>query len=87
MPHERIAELHRALVEEPGDSARARMHLELARLYVREARFDAAARHFREALAFEPSLLAARHGLNELGQAHDTGRRRRDVLLGWLRGK
>jgi hypothetical protein len=75
----RIAELHRRLVEETDDAARARMHLELGAIAARAARLDAATRHFREALAFEPGLIAARTGLAQLGVRQE-GERKRDVL-------
>ena len=75
----RIAELHRRLVEETDDAARARMHLELGAIAARAGKLDAAARHFREALAFEPGLAAARSGLAHLS-GRPEGERKRDVL-------
>ena len=75
----RIAELHRCLVEETDDAARARMHLELGAIAARAGKLDVAARHFREALAFEPGLAAARAGLAHLGTRPE-GERRRDVV-------
>ena len=85
----RIAELHRRLVEETDDALRARMHLELGAIAVRQGDLDAGRRHFREALAFEPGLSAARAELARLTGAHPEGTRRRNVLrraLGRLTG-
>lgn len=65
---DRVAELHLRLVEEQDDRSRARMHLELATLAVREGKIEQAARHFREALLFDHSLERARVGLEELGE-------------------
>lgn len=65
---DRVAELHLSLIEERDDRARARIHLELATLAVREGKLEQAARHFREALLFDRSLERARVGLEELGE-------------------
>jgi hypothetical protein len=85
MPETRIAEIHVALIDEADDAARARLHLELARLHLRQAHLEGAARHFREALAYEPSLAAARSELAQLNRP-EAGSRKRDRLLHWLRG-
>jgi hypothetical protein len=85
MPEARIAQLHVALLDEADDAVRARLHLELARLNLRQAHLEGAARHFREALAYEPTLAAARSGLAQLDRP-EGGTRKRDRLLQWLRG-
>lgn len=66
--HDRVAELHLKLVDEPDRGRRASMHLELASLALRDGNLEQAARHFREALWLEPTLERARAGLRELGE-------------------
>lgn len=81
---DRVSELHLHLVEETDDLSRARMHLELATLAVRDGKLDSATRHFREALLFDATLERARLGLEELG---DLARSRpRIAPRGLLRG-
>jgi hypothetical protein len=65
---DRVAELHYRLVYETERLVRAGIHLELATLAVGDARFEDAARHFREALLLDARLVRARDGLSELGQ-------------------
>lgn len=67
-PLDRVAELHLRLIDEQDDRTRARMHLELASLAVRDGKLEQAARHFREALVFDQTLERARVGLEELGE-------------------
>ncbi|MFZ5478221.1 MAG: tetratricopeptide repeat protein [Myxococcota bacterium] len=62
----RVVELHQRLVEERDDRERARMHVELGQLAVKEGRLEQAARHFREALIFDRHSAPARHSLSEL---------------------
>jgi hypothetical protein len=70
---DRIAALHYALVDERDDRRRARIHLELAGLCVAAGNLEHAARHFREALLFEPTLHAAREGLANVAERSRTG--------------
>ncbi len=70
---DRIAALHFALVDERDDRRRARIHLELAGLCVSAGHLEHAARHFREALLFEPTLHAAREGLANLAERSRSG--------------
>ena len=59
----RVVELHQRLCEERDDVERARMHLELGQLAVKEGRLEQAARHFREALVFDRGCAPARRSL------------------------
>ncbi len=77
---ERIAELHRILVEASDLTVRARAHVELGRHALAHRRVDLAIRHFREALLLDGRLESARHALHELGEescmeAPSTGKR------------
>jgi hypothetical protein len=62
----RVVELHQRLVEERDDRERARMHVELGQLAVKEGRLEQAARHFREALVFDRQCAPARNSLTQL---------------------
>jgi hypothetical protein len=87
---ERIAALHVELVTEQDDHRRARLHLELAGLCVAAGHLEHAARHFREALLFEPSLQAARTGLEGLAaraRPERPPRARMRDLLGRVRAR
>lgn len=64
----RALELHRELMENADPALRARVHLELGTICLREGRLEAAVRHFREALTLDPRLDAARRRLAELGR-------------------
>lgn len=64
----RALELHRELMEQTDPAHRARVHLELGTIALREGRMDSAVRHFREALTLDPRLDAARRRLAEIGQ-------------------
>lgn len=61
------AELHQVLMEDPNQQNRARAHLELSWIAMRENRRDAAVRHLREAVALDRGLAQARQRLRELG--------------------
>ena len=61
---QKVADLHRALIDEQDDARRARIHLELAGMSLREGKPEQAVRHFREAHEFEPTLSGARSGLD-----------------------
>lgn len=56
------------LVEERDPLLRAGLHLELATISLGHGEFEHAARHFREALHHDGTLLTARDGLHSLGQ-------------------
>lgn len=64
---DRTQALHLTLLEDEDAAARARAHLELSLIALRERRTDAAVRHLREALALDAHLQQARHILAELG--------------------
>ena len=85
---ERIAELHRLLVEAADPSVRARAHVELGRHALGSRRVDLAIRHFREALVLDRHLEAARQALHSLGeesQVREPSGRRRTALRSVLR--
>lgn len=90
-PEVRIAELQARLLEERDEQARARIHLELARLAIGQGRMDSGVRHLREALLFDRRLQQARELLHELGEGtqigEDPGGRRGRIrgLLGRFR--
>jgi len=65
---ERSATLQARLLETPGDTARARIHLELGRIALRDGRLEVAVRHFKEALVLDRRLDAARQMLLDLGE-------------------
>jgi hypothetical protein len=65
---ERVAALHRLLVETEDDQRRAAAHLDLGRIALDRRRVDLAVRHFREALLLEPDLEAASAALRALGE-------------------
>ena len=65
---DRVSQLHLLLIDELDDLRRARFHLELAVIAVRDGQLDSAACHFREALHFDHTLELARKGLHELGE-------------------
>ncbi len=84
---DRVAELQRELLEERDQKARARIHLELARLAISHGRMDSAVRHLREALLFDRRLAQARELLHELGevtQVQEDPAGRRAALRGLL---
>ncbi|RME26453.1 MAG: hypothetical protein D6798_06695 [Deltaproteobacteria bacterium] len=64
----RVQQLQRILMEEPDPEARARAHLELARIAIGDGGVDASVRHLREALLLDGRLEAARQLLHELGE-------------------
>lgn len=64
---ERIAALQAALIEPLDSRRRAEIHVELARLALREGRVDQAVRQLREALHHDPRLEAARRLLDGIG--------------------
>jgi len=82
-----IAQLHHLLMETQDPRARARVHLDLARHVLQAGRLEAAIRHLREALHFDPRLDAARALLTQVG-AGAADRRKSPVraLLSMLRG-
>lgn len=85
---ERLAELHRLLVEAADPSVRARAHVELGRHALGSRRVDLAIRHFREALVLDRHLDIARQALHSLGeesQVRETSGGRRTALRGMLR--
>ncbi len=63
-----MSRLHRVLLETVDRGERARAHLELAILALRQGRREAAVRHLREALALDTRLERARALLAELGE-------------------
>lgn len=65
---DRVASLHQQLLDTPGDAARARVHLELGRIALRDGRLEVAVRHFKEALVFDRRLDQARQLLGDLGE-------------------
>ena len=67
----RVDDLQRRLLDEADPHARARIHLELARSWVRDGQLDPAVRHLRETLRFDAGSAAARHLLADLGQPVD----------------
>lgn len=66
---ERVAALHRLLVETEDDLLRAEAHVELAQIALEKRRVDLAIRHFREAVLLDPSRDSARKWLRTLGEA------------------
>lgn len=62
-----VSQLQHLLLETTDPRARARVHLDLARHVLQAGRLEAAARHLREALHFDPRLDAARALLSEVG--------------------
>ena len=62
-----VAELQQVLLEDLDQRARAKAHLELSWIAMRENRRDAAVRHPREAVALDRQLAQARQRLRELG--------------------
>lgn len=62
-----VAELQQVLLEDLDQRARAKAHLELSWIAMRENRRDAAVRHLREAVALDRQLAQARQRLRELG--------------------
>lgn len=70
---DRVAELHRVLLETEEDRTRARAHLELGALALGERRVDLAIRHFREALHLDPKLERARSALAHMGVSATAG--------------
>lgn len=80
--HDRVADIHFRLIDEPDPLVRAGLHLELAAIAVASGQFELAGTHFREALHHEPNSAAARRGLAEVGE-----REGRDApVRGGLRG-
>ena len=76
----RVATLHARLMESTDSTERARIHLELGRIALRDGRLDVAVRHFKEALLLDARLEAARQILADLGEGsrlstHTGGRR------------
>lgn len=63
-----VARLQARLLETPGDAARARIHLELGRIALRDGRLEVAVRHFKEALVLDRRLESARQLLVDLGE-------------------
>ncbi len=86
---ERIAALQRLLMEEEDASARARAHMELARIAVTAGDPEGAARHLKEALELDPRLKRARDRLHDVEQlsevVRDRVRGRRKRVVGLLR--
>lgn len=82
--HDRVAELHVRLLDEPDPLVRSALHLELAALAVASGQFDAAGTHFREALHHEPGSPAAKRGLEEVGDREPPTRPGRGGLRGAL---
>jgi phage shock protein A len=76
-------------MEEQDPSARARAHMELARIAVTRGEADLASRHLREALELDPRLKRARerlHEVEELSQVvRDKVRGRRKKAISILR--
>ncbi|MCB9742201.1 MAG: hypothetical protein H6741_18550 [Alphaproteobacteria bacterium] len=66
-----VPELQQVLLEEMDASQRARAHLELSWIAVREGRRDAAVKHLREAVALDHRLHQARRRLRELGESSE----------------
>ena len=64
---DRVEHLHFILLENEDEAARARAHLELSLIALRERRSEAAVRHLKEALALDAHLSQARQILGELG--------------------
>ena len=71
---ERVAELHRLLLETEDGQKRAQAHLELGRLALRDRRVDIAIRHLREALWLDPKLETARQMLRGMGVGDGAGK-------------
>lgn len=84
---ERTHHLHLTLMEDQDLGARARAHLELSLIALRERRSDAAVRHLREALALDAHLQQARALLGELGVAVDERPARAARLLARLKAR
>lgn len=61
-----VASLHRDLMDTLDPTQRARVHVELGTIALKDGRLDAAARHFREALVLDPRSQAARRWLDQL---------------------
>ncbi|MCB9795719.1 MAG: hypothetical protein H6741_23745 [Alphaproteobacteria bacterium] len=84
-----VPELQQVLLEEEDEARRARAHLELSWIAVREGRREAAIRHLREAVALDRHLLQARQRLRELGVSPEALRATRPAgkgPLGRLKG-
>jgi len=66
---DRVAELHRVLVEQADPLERAHAHVELGQINLDEGKGTLAIRHYREALKLDPSMHTAREALRSLGDA------------------
>ncbi len=81
----RLAQLQRVLMEEEDPSARARAHMDLARIAVTRGEAELASRHLKEALEMDPRLKRARERLQEVEELSQVmrskvrGRRKRAV--------
>lgn len=76
-------------MEEADPSARARVHMELARIAVTQGEAEKASRHLKEALELDPRLRRARERLHEVEElshvVRDRVRGRRKKVVGLLR--
>ena len=83
----RLEQLQRLLMEEEDPSARARAHMELARIAVTRGEAELASRHLKEALELDPRLKRARERLHEVEELSQVvrekvrGRRQRAVSI------
>jgi tetratricopeptide (TPR) repeat protein len=82
---DRIAKLHRLLIEEADPRDRAEIHVALGKIAVDEGKLSLAIRHYREALLQDPSAHTARDALRSLGEAslaavQDSGERGRKTI-------
>ncbi len=83
----RLAQLQRLLMEEEDPAARARAHMELARIALTRGEAELASRHLKEALELDPRLKRARERLHEVEELSHAvrdrvrGRRKRAVAM------
>jgi Tfp pilus assembly protein PilF len=84
MQDEKTAELHRCLIDETDNQKRAKIHLELGELALKEGRIPQATRHFKEAICMDGQLDAAKLALARLGDWVNPPKR---GLLGFLMGR
>lgn len=82
--HDRVADIHIRLIDEPDPLVRSALHLELAAIAVAGGQFELAGVHFREALHHEPGSAAARRGLAEVGEREGRDAEVRSGLRGFV---
>ena len=83
----RAASLQAELLEVVDEPRRARIHLELGRLALRDGRLEVAVRHLREALLLDGRMESARQLLADLGEGSRIVKRsrgRRAAMRGLL---